>query len=260
MAITTFYGICLYCNKQVSKQQVNRHMQKHLEDKLLTSKPGKSFLLKIETNPAWGRTPYFLSLWVDGNAAMNDIDIYLRKIWLECCGHMSAFTNKKLKTARGSMWDFFEAEKLLQKGEIKEYENIMEETRGEIPKNRLTKDVLKKDMKIDYQYDFGSTTELQITVAEEFPVKADKTIVLLTRNEPPEILCHTCGKAPAVTVCTACYGEESFFCAKCAKQHAKSCSDFNDYAAMPVVNSPRMGVCGYTGGAIDKERDGVFVK
>ena len=33
------------------------------------------------------------------------------------------------------------------------------------------------------------------------------------------------------------------------------CSDFDDYASMPVVNSPRMGVCGYEGGSIDLERD-----
>lgn len=50
------------------------------------------------------------------------------------------------------------------------------------------------------------------------------------------------------------------FCKKCAKQHVKTCSDFADYAAMPVVNSPRMGVCAYDGGSIDKKRDSIFVK
>jgi len=33
---------------------------------------------------------------------------------------------------------------------------------------------------------------------------------------------------------------------------------YADYAAMPVVNSPRMGVCAYEGGTIDRERDGVY--
>jgi hypothetical protein len=50
------------------------------------------------------------------------------------------------------------------------------------------------------------------------------------------------------------------FCDKCAKKHAKKCEDFEDYAALPVVNSPRMGVCAYEGGCIDTERDGAFVK
>jgi hypothetical protein len=56
------------------------------------------------------------------------------------------------------------------------------------------------------------------------------------------------------------YDAENTFCAKCAKKHAKTCVDFDDYAAMPIVNSPRMGVCGYEGGTIDKKRDRVFIK
>jgi hypothetical protein len=52
--------------------------------------------------------------------------------------------------------------------------------------------------------------------------------------------------------------EKNAFCKKCAGQHAKTCSDFADYAAMPVVNSPRMAVCAYDGGTIDTQRDGVF--
>jgi hypothetical protein len=55
------------------------------------------------------------------------------------------------------------------------------------------------------------------------------------------------------------YDEDASFCNECAKKHAKKCDDFAEYAAMPVVNSPRMGVCGYEGGRIDTERDGVFV-
>jgi hypothetical protein len=56
------------------------------------------------------------------------------------------------------------------------------------------------------------------------------------------------------------YQGYSFFCEKCAAKHEDTCSDFQDYANMPVVNSPRMGVCGYEGGSIDKERDGVYKK
>lgn len=51
--------------------------------------------------------------------------------------------------------------------------------------------------------------------------------------------------------------EEDSFCEKCAEKHGKKCDDFADYAGMPVVNSPRCGVCGYEGGIIDLERDGV---
>ena len=219
-------GLCLFCGKTFAKAGINRHLAKCLEEKIKLGKAGKSFFVKVETNKRWGSTPYFLSLWVDGEAKMGDIDSFLRAIWLECCGHMSAFR----------------------------YEN------GEVPKSRKVKAALYSGLVLDYEYDFGSSTELTITVIDEYPVKADKKIVLLSRNEPPEIMCSICKKAPATQICSVCmYDEDAIFCDKCAKKHAKNCEDFADYASMPVVNSPRMGVCAYEGGTIDTERDGVFV-
>ena len=252
-------GKCLFCGKTFSKAGINRHLKTHLEDKFLENKTGTSFLLKIETNSRYGVSPYFLSLWVNGETTMGKIDDFLREIWLECCGHLSAFRDPKRRQQGGGMWDFFEAQDLLEKGKIKEYEKLMEESAGEIPMSRKAKDVFYQDSKLEYKYDFGSTTELLITTLAQYPFKADKAIVLLSRNEPLKILCDTCKKAPATQLCTVHdWNEDSLFCEKCAKKHAKECEDFEDYAAMPVVNSPRMGVCAYEGGIIDVERDGVY--
>ena len=254
-------GKCLYCNQEVKKAAITKHLDKHLAEKTGTGKAGKSFLIKIEPDTTWGATPYFLQLWIDGETNMKEVDLFLRQIWLECCGHMSAFRNPKLRNNGGGMWDFFEAENLIAKGKTKEYEKLMEESNGEVPKSRKAKDALHKDLKLEYEYDFGSTTVLQITAAAEYSIRADNKIVLLSRNEPPEILCETCGVKPAVKICSVCMGQdESAFCNECAKKHRKTCSDFKEYAAMPVVNSHRMGVCAYEGGTIDTKRDGVFVK
>lgn len=246
-------GECLYCGEKFSKAAIHRHLQKHLTGKVKEGRPGKSFLLKVEAGP------YFLSLWADGNAAIGEIDDLLRRIWLECCGHMSSFTNPKEK--RGGSWNLFDAQDLLAKGKIGDYEEMMEQANGEIPMSRKTSHALVAGLKINYDYDFGSTTSLLLTVVGEYPVKADKKVLLLSRNEPLEILCEACGKQPAVHVCSVCMGyNESAFCKKCARKHASTCADFADYSSMPVVNSPRMGVCAYEGGIIDKQRDGVFVK
>ena len=254
-------GKCLFCGNSFSKSQIHRHLQKHLADEVLHKQPGKSFLLKAEPNPDWGPSPYFLSLWVDGETKMEQLDDFLRQIWLECCGHMSSFTNPKKRNSR-DFFDFFEAEELLEKGKVKEYEKVMEESRGEVPMSRKAKAALEKNLILIYQYDFGSTTELRVKVMHEFPVKAAAPLVLLSRNEAPEIFCEKCGKEAAVEICIVCYGYEAegLFCKKCAKKHEKECDDFADYSAMPVVNSPRMGVCGYAGGSIDKNRDGIFKK
>ena len=249
-------GKCLFCGKIFGKAGINRHLKTHFEDKSIERKTGKSFLLKIESNlKHYGSAPFFLSLWMDGETKIGELDDFLRAIWLECCGHMSAFRDPKRQQA-GGMWNFFEAEELLQKGKTKEYEKLMEEARGEIPMSRKAKDVFTPDLKLEYEYDFGSSTYLLITTVAQLVFKADYKIVLLSRNEPLKLLCQVCKKEPAVQICTVHdWDEASFFCEKCAKKHEKECADFEDYAAVPVVNSPRMGVCGYDGGKIDKERD-----
>lgn len=254
-------GKCSFCNETFSKSGIGRHLQKHIQDKVLLSQSGKSFMLKVEQNPKWGSTPYFLMLWIDGETKIQKLDSFLRQIWLECCGHMSSFTNPKMVN-RGGMFDFFGANNFLEHGNAKEYEKFVEESSGEIGMSKKANKTLSKDLKLIYQYDFGSTTELLVTVINEFPIKADDSIVLLSRNEPPNLPCDLCGNEAATQICAVCasYKDEVLFCKKCAKKHAKTCDDFAEYAAMPVVNSPRMGVCAYEGGRIDKKRDGIFIK
>ena len=251
-------GKCLFCGKTFSKTGISRHLATHLKAKVEVgeSEFGKSFLVKIETPKKWGQTPYFLTLWVGGNCSMETLDQFLRCIWLECCGHMSAFRNPKERRNFGGMFDMVEAYEHLEQGNIDKYEQLT----GKISKKSKAKDIFYKGLELEYEYDFGSSTELTITVIDEYPIKADSKIVLLSRNEPPPIMCEICNKAIATKICTACLSEDAtIFCDKCAKQHAKTCEDFADYAAMPVVNSPRTGVCGYEGGTIDKERDRIFV-
>lgn len=252
-------GKCVFCDKTFTKGGINRHLHKHLEEKDTQNTTGRSFLLKVEADPRWGAAPYFLSLWVDGETPMEKLDNFLREIWLECCGHMSAFVNPARARRHGEMFGMMDAYELLGQGRVKEYEKAMEELKGEVPLSRKAKKVFHKDLKLQYQYDFGSTTELQITALHEYPIKAYDKIVLLSRNEPLALMCEKCGKHPGVVLCSVCfsYKDEGLFCSTCAKKHAKKCEDFEDYSAMPVVNSPRMGVCAYVGGTIGIDRDGV---
>jgi len=213
-------GKCLFCGETSDQSDISKHLSSHLKEKTQSGQAGKSFLVQVEPDKRFGM-PHFLSLWIDGETNMEIIDKFLRDIWLECCGHLSEFEGNVGSKKAGS--------------------------------------VFKKGKKLNYEYDFGSTTSLTLTCVEEYPVKADNKIVLLSRNEPVNLMCSTCKKVPATQICTACmYEKQAIYCDTCAKKHAKKCEDFADYASMPVVNSPRMGVCGYTGGSIDKERDGVY--
>jgi len=106
--------------------------------------------------------------------------------------------------------------------------------------------VVKVGQKFTYEYDFGSTTELNLRVASERDGviqegEEDDPVTILARNMPPVILCKVCGK-PATKVVAGYFNvEENAYCNKCARR-----SEDSDMM-LPIVNSPRVGVCGYTG-------------
>ncbi len=105
--------------------------------------------------------------------------------------------------------------------------------------------VLKVGQKFRYEYDFGSTTELSLRVAGEREGvlnEEDDEVHVLARNLPPEYKCVRCGK-PA-TMVAAGYDwwgvVEHAYCDACAKKAKED-------GWLPIVNSPRVGVCAYTG-------------
>lgn len=109
--------------------------------------------------------------------------------------------------------------------------------------------VLKVGQKFSYEYDFGSSTDLTLKVLSEREGAMknqdddEDTIEILARNIEPVIVCKMCGK-PAKFVVSGYFDvEENAFCSKkCVKKSGEDAE-----MLLPVVNSPRVGVCGYTG-------------
>jgi hypothetical protein len=251
-------GKCLFCGKTFAKAGINRHLATHLKERAVKGKPGKSFLVKVEPEKSLVPYPYFLSLWVDGETHMDSLDHFLRDVWLECCGHESEFEDLTIKTDRETQNMI---NNLLMEGKIEELLQIAIsfEAKRKVSMSNKTKSVFRKGRILDYNYDFEDSTALVITVMEEYSVKADSEIILVSRNEPLSIMCSDCRMMPATLICTAdTHLGETMFCPQCAEKHAKTCEAFDDYAARAVVNSPRMGKCAYIGGMIDTERDGVY--
>ena len=74
-------------------------------------------------------------------------------------------------------------------------------------------------------------------------MKADDVRVL-ARNDPPDIPCGICHKNAAAYIDMESPDDESgWFCEQCAEEHDLDTEEM----VLPVVNSPRTGVCGYTG-------------
>ena len=114
---TASSGKCIFCNKSFTKTGITKHLDTHLAEKTIDEQPGKSIHVKIEANPKWGALPYFINLWIDGNASMGDIDIFLRQIWLECCGHIVVLPIRKARKQEAVCGTFLK-QKLYWKREI----------------------------------------------------------------------------------------------------------------------------------------------
>jgi hypothetical protein len=160
-------------------------------------------------------------LQVSTSATLRDLDRFLRGIWLECCGHLSEF--KIMGRSYMSTTDFGWGD-----------EHDMNFELGQL---------LSPGLKFDYQYDFGTTTplELRVVAEQEMSASAGQPVQIMARNAPLVYDCRFCGKT-ATMIC--CYCGYNLICDQCGETH-----DCGDEGFLPVVNSPRMGMCGYTGDA-----------
>ncbi|MBI3945190.1 MAG: hypothetical protein HY321_04670 [Armatimonadetes bacterium] len=206
---TVSTGTCLVCGAVHSKTGMGRHLiacrAKQIASAGASGARARVFHLAIEGH---GDPEYWLHLEIRADASLAALDRYLREIWLECCGHLSAFEIEGRQRRMGT------------------------------PVER----VLRPGLRFRHAYDFGSTTHLALRVVAERESVLHGDIELLARNEPPDIRCGVCGET-ATQVCTAClYEPDGWLCDTCVEEHEHG----EDYV-LPVVNSPRVGVCGYAG-------------
>ncbi len=208
-------GTCAICNATITKKEAKKHVSACLQESGRDAKamgrkksPAKLYHLLVEGSGLSGDL-YWMHLKALGSARLRDLDTFLRDIWLECCGHMSAFSDKE----------------------------------GDMEMGEKLEDILMPGQKLTYEYDFGSTTGLLLTVDSEIEGSIKKgKVEILARNEAPQIKCNQCEK-PATTICTEClYEDQGWLCDDCARKH-----DCDEEMFLPLVNSPRTGVCGYTG-------------
>lgn len=214
-------GCCLLCEAMINKGQMTRHLNRCIEKNLShRSKGGKLFHLVIEGR----RLPmYWLHVEIPGGTTLERLDSFLRDIWLECCGHLSCFAIDGQRYSVHPMTDpLF---------------GVSEQSMG-----KRVHRVLGPGVKFTHEYDYGSTTELSLRVVgvRDGSTKS-REIVLLARNKAPDLRCFTCGK-PATQIHASGWGLslDDLLCRACVGEE-------DEEQLLPVVNSPRVGVCGYCG-------------
>jgi hypothetical protein len=250
-AKTQSNGTCQLCGQEFSKGTISRHLAKccemHEEQRAADGKKKAVGILRLAVEGRYS-PEYWLHVEVAADSKFADLDLFLRDIWLECCGHLSDFRfpqeEKERKAQRKQALAAIRDE-----NDAMELFNIfagfdpdqMERENDATMAGKIGGRVKVGDV-FDYEYDFGSTTALKLKVVGQREGKLKRGEVrLLARNLPPDIRCK-CGK-PAIWVCTECaYDIDGWLCKACAKKHP-----CGDEMFLPVVNSPRVGVCAYCG-------------
>ena len=95
MAKNTYRGICDLCKTEFGKSQMTRHLTQCVKTAARIAKKGNSskaevrqFHLLIESA---AYREFWIHLLLPADSTLRVLDEFLRDLWLECCGHMSAF-------------------------------------------------------------------------------------------------------------------------------------------------------------------------
>ena len=181
MERTTLYGACCLCGKRTSKAGMTRHLASCAPAHDAARGPSERLLqLRVEGHHD---TSYWIDLELAERSTLEELDQFLRSIWLECCGHLSAF----------------------RIGHFQHDEDDLDVS--------LSDALGPTETRFSYEYDFGSTTRLQLRVTRrrEGSVDPRSSIRLLARNEAPSWPCSVCER-PATLVCTSCLDGEGSLC------------------------------------------------
>ncbi len=222
MARTQSKGICAYCDKTLSKAGITKHLvscpeRQQAITKAEAKKGSAEPLVHLRIQDAY-RSEFWLNLEMRGSKSLQDLDHYLRAVWLECCGHLSQF----------SIGGGFERE---------------------VSMRRKISDIFDANAELTHIYDFGTSSETIVKVVEyrEGKPTTAKPIALMARNIAPEYPCIEC-QQPATHLCMECLIEEQTSGTLC-DEHAETHPHDNYGEPVPLVNSPRLGMCGYDGPA-----------
>lgn len=220
-------GYCFFCEKTYDKRGISRHLKscKAREEAIAAEEGKKERLFQIRVE-----SPYTSDYWLDiemaAGATLDELDDILRNVWLECCGHLSQFSiNERYYVS------------------LLDPDSPFGDWRKEDDMDISLAKTLPMNKKVHYEYDFGSTTELtvRVTTERQGSLPRGKKFRFLSRNFAPFVPCSVCRKKPARWVHVFDY-EAGAYCDKHAKEH----EDW-DEGFLPLVNSPRAGVCGYWG-------------
>lgn len=222
-------GTCAICKEKETAKKMRAHILGHLE-----GKAGKGAGLVRVTNR--GTVVYWMYVRVGRKASLDDLDTLIRDTWVECCQHVSAFTSGTVTYDSTGPDEAYAGDRKSKS----------------MSANALR--VISREGSLGYEYDFGTPTSLAVKMVCSCPSDGlgEDDVEVVARNADIQHDCGACGaKGKATEICTSCMwmDKECLLCKKCAEkhEHGEGQEAVDETSFLPVVNSPRMGMCGYTG-------------
>lgn len=214
-------GKCIGCKEKYTPGKGSAHLlqcEGSLQFLHSQAKLEKGYLVRV----SWAEQPnmYWMLVAVPKSLTLEDLNQFLRDVWLECCGHLSKFI------IRG-----------------RQYMSYTESGNPSQSMEKQVGQVFSPGLELEYVYDMGSSTELVLQILKMVEACPQKQVTVLMQNDPPPFSCEIC-KQQAQIICSLC-GETT--CSRCSKQHSCAKQEEDTYMLMSLVNSPRAGVCGYEG-------------
>ena len=199
---------CKFCNKKFGKKAFDTHLSECISN----SQNNKSgYLIEFMSQSEITNKDYSIFAIFGTKCKFSHIDNFLKRIWCECCGHMSTL----------DVYESINDDELIQK-EIKF--DIL------ISKYELA-------YQFTYEYDMGTTTTIYFRIVKKLDGNDNNlNIDLVYQNEPFKLKCKfKCKKEALYTY------EYDIICEEC-----KNNVDEPE-CVLHIVNSPRVGMCGYEG-------------
>ena len=257
-------GTCNICQETVPGNRIRSHLLRCVEDRT-GLKPSQDPLRKDRRRTALKTAyisvrhreqPHWLELGVRCDATLNELDKFLRALWLECCGHLSHF---KVNVVTYSVM-------VPMPGERHCFDPMDDEEAAWQHMGKSVNAAIPVLTKFEHEFDYGSPTELELEHVAVFgelvpglaptqPWQGGK-VVILARNHSLRA-CLRCRRPaqwkslPDYEEDEECYGEYDeevygdegvmpaddldpvTFCDECAPE---------DGDLRPLPNSPRESV------------------
>ncbi len=182
----------------------------HLEDCISETQNTKSGYLIEFSSSSYITKKYYSMFAIFGlNCTFKHIDKFLKNKWCECCNHMSILNVCCLTN------DKFNCDSIKFNILISKYENADH---------------------FNYEYDMGTTTKITFKIIKKLDgIETNNNVELVYQNEVHKLKCKC--KKEALFIY-----EDALVCKECSLL-----IDEDEEIFTPIVNSPRIGLCGYVG-------------